>query len=554
MEETWSANNSPKLSDAILAIYKSLPRLEKSLSEIGVLKELIGDLRERLVKKEEEVRGAMAEQATVMEKVLKGSQEDLTALLNHNQSESEAEGIENLSDDDASSDASESQLPGEETVEGQAETERKKEEDEEGAKVYFEENTSSAIALLLRDPLRLAEMEEKLVAEQTVKSLRDALSKRQQSIEKALSKTRGDQDRVCREVEEGEKTLEELGLLIEERRQRLIDCESKKDILIERARALESELSEIGERFSAMNEEINGVSCEESNRLLCSARNAIVSSSPSPSSDSASRSPLLQRYVEGATEARQITAEMAGLDFEMSGLGVEAQCREVDEVRQKLRCAREETVPMLVQETEKMMAETEACEAEARVLDGRVEDLLAAMRWGQSETGGLYRPSVCTAPVMLLLFQQHCRQQVPFKRLKKGEMSECVTAAWLRRCGCIGGGLKEAGYKAVEAREGGYSASELKAGWYSASDLKVAGYSVSELKAGGYRAYELKAAGYSASDLNAAGYSAYQLYAGGYDASELKAVGYSFSELKAAGYSFSELVQSELKVVFLDQR
>jgi hypothetical protein len=315
---------SPKLSDAILALHKSLPRLEKSLSEIGELKELIGDLRERLLKKEEEVRGAMTDHTCVMEKVFGGSQEDLTALLNHKQSESEDEGEGNenlLSDDDASSDASESQLPGEETVEAQAETERKKEEDEECAKVYFEEDTSSAIALLLRDPQKLAEMEETLVAEQTVKSLRDALSKRQQSIEKSLSKTRDGQDRVCREVEEGERALEELGLLIEESRQRLIDCESKKDILIERASALERELAEIGGRFRVSNEEANGVSREESNRLLCSARNAVVSPSSSPSSDSAPRSPLLQKYVGVATQLRQIASEMTDLDSLMSGLG-----------------------------------------------------------------------------------------------------------------------------------------------------------------------------------------------------------------------------------------
>jgi hypothetical protein len=119
---------SPKLSDAILALHKSLPRLERSLSEIGELKELIGDLRERLLKKEEEVRGAMAEHASVMEKVFGGSQEDLTALLKHKQSESEegdenlSDGGKNLSDDDASSDA----------VERQAETEKEEDEECEG--------------------------------------------------------------------------------------------------------------------------------------------------------------------------------------------------------------------------------------------------------------------------------------------------------------------------------------------------------------------------------------------------------------------------------------
>jgi hypothetical protein len=346
MDETPTADKnqreSAKLSEAILALRESLPHLEKSLSEIGELKVLIGDLRERLLKKEEEVRGAIAKHASVMEKVSGGSQKDLTALLNHKQSESksEGEGDENLLSDDDASDG----------VEGQTETERKKEEDEEGAKVYFEEDTSSAIALQLRDPQKLAEMEETLVAEQTVKSLRYALSKRQQSIEKALSKTR---------------------------------------------------------------------------------------------------------------------------DSLRSGLGVEAQCGQVDEVREELRCTREETGPLLVHEAEKMMAEQEACEAEARVLDGRVADLLAAMRWGQSETGGLYRPSVCTAPVMMLLFEQYCRQHVSFKRLKKGEMSECVTAAWLRHCGCTGGGLREAGYDAAEAREGGYTLLELTAAGYDGCALKT---------------------------------------------------------------------------------
>jgi hypothetical protein len=49
------APEPPALQDAILAIHRNLPRLEKSLSEICELKELIGELKERLSKKEQEV-------------------------------------------------------------------------------------------------------------------------------------------------------------------------------------------------------------------------------------------------------------------------------------------------------------------------------------------------------------------------------------------------------------------------------------------------------------------------------------------------------------------
>jgi hypothetical protein len=64
------------------------------------------------------------------------------------------------------------------------------------------------------------------------------------------------------------------------------------------------------------------------------------------------------------------------------------------------------------------------------------EDLIAAMRWAQLESGGLYQPTVSSAPLVLLLFQQYCRQQVSCRPLTKATMGELMTVDRLRRCGC----------------------------------------------------------------------------------------------------------------------
>jgi hypothetical protein len=62
----------------------------------------------------------------------------------------------------------------------------------------------------------------------------------------------------------------------------------------------------------------------------------------------------------------------------------------------------------------------------------RLADLMTAVRWGVSESGGLYQPSESTAALVLLLFQQHCRQQGGFKPLSREDLAslEVLLVVW----------------------------------------------------------------------------------------------------------------------------
>jgi hypothetical protein len=148
----------------------------------------------------------------------------------------------------------------------------------------------------------------------------------------------------------------------------------------------------------------------------------------------------------------------------MWALGVDSEGVRVWKVREKRRYDQEVRVQLLLEAAKKLRKELKECEADERRLETLAEDLMSAMRWAQSESHGLDRASVTTAPVMLLMFQQFCRQEISAQRLKNRELGELfVTADRLRRwCGCTGADLRKAGYNAQEALRGGYSVCELQ--------------------------------------------------------------------------------------------
>jgi hypothetical protein len=276
-------------------------------------------------------------------------------------------------------------------------------------------------------------------------------------------------------------------------------------------------------------------------------------------------SPLLQKYVSVAEELTKSESELQALCARMSDLGVESRRVELSALLEKLRGHRE-SLPLLASDEEKFSRELRECESEIHRLDSTVRgDLVAAMEWGRRESGGLYRPSVCSAPVMLLLFQQFCRQHVPFKAKKKGEMGEAVTVDRLRRFGCTVSGVNQAGYDAGEARAGGFTVSEMGTwigyGGYSSEEIGGAGYSLKEMRDGGsavlmnlgYTFAQLRQAGFTAKDLyqtrratcswlKSSGYTLAQLKAAGLTANELSVGGaYSVTEILGAGYSLQDL-------------
>jgi hypothetical protein len=137
-----------------------MPRLEKSLSEIGELKKMIVKLNERLLAKEEEVKEAISQNSSVLDQVFRGSEVALNELLAHGK---EDQLIENPAGQvDIATDLGEAEKKAE-SVEIEME------------RVYFERDTNSALAQLLSDPVK-AQMEETMAVDLTVKPLRDALA------------------------------------------------------------------------------------------------------------------------------------------------------------------------------------------------------------------------------------------------------------------------------------------------------------------------------------------------------------------------------------------
>jgi hypothetical protein len=98
------------------------------------------------------------------------------------------------------------------------------------------------------------------------------------------------------------------------------------------------------------------------------------------------------------------------------------------------------------------------------------------MKWGKKMTRELYEPHASTAPLMLLLFQQYCRLQVPLNQFNGSEIgdhqSETSTVD-LHRSDTLAG-LNLVGYVAAAARSGlrteGAEEGGISAGGFSPRD------------------------------------------------------------------------------------
>jgi hypothetical protein len=512
-----------KLTKAIYALQTNLPHLELSLSEIG-------ELKQKVLKKERELEEAIAENKAVLEEIYARSQDDFNELLHGDESD-DTDPLEPEDEDEATD-----KRMGRERNDLETEIETE-------TKIYYQGETESAIALLMRAGV----MDEAMVADMILKSSNDDLIKRQAATEEALRVHRIAQDCLRGEIAEDERVLEELQREVEERRQMFRDCEAEKVALSEKAVALETELADLEKKFCELNEQTTGSSVEESHALLQSIRR-----DPQQTN---TRSPILKSFAAVVREFIDSSVQMTELETRMSDPRVEDLCRQEEEAREKLSLDRER-VPSLATEEEKLLRETKACEAEASVLQTTARDLIVAMRWGKWASRGLCEPNPSTAPLLLLLFEQYCRQQVPFKRLDAREMSEAPDLS--RRFDCEGRVCDVGIYIATAARNFGYSAAELRTGGYSIQEIQQAGYSLREMVACGFTVVDLtalgvtidqlKGAGCSAAELKEAACSAGQLKEAGYSAAELKRGGYSIQEIQQAGYSLREMVASGFSV------
>jgi ribosomal protein L13E len=555
------------LRDALLSLHRNLPIMEQHWNEVR-------EMRERLEQKERLMSKTICESKSVLK------------MLAHEILESDAKVVMVRNDKGrkspkAAMDSKPNMLPGGDCQEVDVDHSN----DQKSQWKSESDNLSPDAMMLLVDPkithiaspnaspspirttpTSIAESIT-MVADEVMRESKDSSARRRDVIDSALKRAKADQDRICQEIVDGERELRLLESAMEERRQLIEDCEVEKGLLDEKRMALEKELEDLGSKFCEMNEALLGQSLEESRVFLQSIREETeVDPKKSPSVSVASRSPLLQKYVGVWNELKQSEGEMSGLVTRLVDLGAEdAVTRgQVCELREKLAHNRELNGDLLVSE-EELLREAKECEGESHRLDFDVQahrdDLLAAMRWGVSESGGLYRPTVSTAALVLLLFQQHCRQQVGFKPLSREELGENVTLGRLRRCGCVWSGLKRAGFTASEVRLAGLRLKDLQISDREAKEFHEAGYSLQEMKGGGISASALISFGYTASQLRQAGFTPRELLSSqpsaafnelGYSLQEmkddgvsvaiLKSLGFSASQLNAAGYSLEELI------------
>jgi ribosomal protein L13E len=352
------------------------------------------------------------------------------------------------------------------------------------------------------------------IADLVVTQLRDAATTNLTSVKERFSIAQLERDRVREEMRELVNAV-----------QSCEGVEDEREALVELRCDLEKQLETLEIEFCDCNSD---QSAEESRLILQSLRDD--HSSSYTSSSSCCFSPLLQKYVEVASELAKCVLEMKG---------TEHRNREVLDLREKLRGLGESLVWQEMQ-AKKLMDEMKECESQCERLQTMTGDLVAAMKWGQLESGGLYQPSVSSAPVVLLLFQQYCRQRISFHRSpKKAGLCDFMTADRLRRCGCSAIDLKLAGYAGGELRAGGFSAMELKFGTYSVSEIHEAGYTLDEMREIGISAGELKPI-FSLSKLKALGYSVGELMSGEHFAA------YSVQELVEGGSSVHEMRESEV--------
>jgi hypothetical protein len=532
-------NDLSSLRETILSIYKSLPLMEQHWSEVC-------EMRVRLEQKEQEMSKTISDSKNMLK------------MLAH-----EILGDTFVTSGDAKTRSGKGTNP----KDPKRKRKRAREDDDD--------DDLSSIALMLLADSKIANVNTPpqtpfsttgttiaetlpvpMVADLTMKESKDSLMRRRSYVEDALEKTKADQDRVCQEIAECERNVKLLEGAMEERRQLISDCEVDKGLLDERRSNLRKEFEDLGSKYCEMNEALLGQSFEESRAFLESIRVA-----GDPSSAVNTRSPLLQKYLGVWNEMKQTEEEMEKLLTRVTELGAEDDVarRQVLELNGDL-CVTEE----------ELMREAKDCECEIHRLDMSVrDDLMAALRWGVRESGGLYQPSVSTAPLVLLLFQQYCRQQVGSRALSREKLDEGVTLDRLRRYGCCvwGEGLKRAGYTASEVRSAGFSLKELQlsstadvkelhAAGCSLQEFKDAGTPVVFLRGAGFLFLELIRAGYSLAEsfpyskkqlMQQLGYSLQELKDGGvpvgllYSVKQMKELGFSLQEMKDGGVSPGDL-------------
>jgi ribosomal protein L13E len=378
------------------------------------------------------------------------------------------------------------------------------------------------------------------VADLTIKISKDSLTKKQRAVKETLTSLRQEQDSVCGEIVDTERDVKVLESIIEESKEQFEGLERERLSIFERKVSLEKELEKLALKYCEMNEALLAQSVEESNLILQSIREDLTTKQ-----GQALPSPLLQKYVGVAIDLTRTECEMKELCERMSELGVEDCKHKVLDLREKLRCHRE-AIGALVTNEDKMLkfqGNLQECESQSQGLDATAQgDLVAAMKWGQLESGGLYQPSVSSAPVVLLLFQQYCRQRISFHRSpKKAELCDSMTADRLRRCGCSAIDLKLAGYAGGELRAGGYSIEAVHEAGYSLMEMATSGVSAAGLRLLGYQLLELKACGIPANEMRLAGVSLDEIQRLGYSLEEMKDSGISVSEFRSLGCTIEQL-------------
>jgi hypothetical protein len=516
-------------SEAIFVLHANLPRLEQSLSEIG-------ELKIQVLKKERELEEAIAQNKAALEKVFGSSPEDFQELL---------KGKVNGNMMTSPNDRKEFGKNGEmvpSSFEGRLTT-----DEECTPKVYFQKDTNSPLAIMLARP-----MDETMVADLLIKPKRDELIKQNILIHEELEKNNIEQNRVLREIAEGERVTKELERGISARKKLFHDFGSERPNLIARKRSLETELNHVGAQYCEMNQAVTGISPEESNTILQSIRDDLSSTQ----STDAARSPLLQKFVGVLNELNLIITETTQIDLRITEItsGLQQQSRQLEALNEILK-SNKQTAPLLARDNVKIMNSLNKWESRSSALESTGRDLIVAMKWGKWASRGLYEPNVSTAPLILLLFRQYCRQQVPFERLKKqnttGVPPEIV---FLRPPGAIVAGMNLSEYVAIAAKEIGYNGEDLRAAGYSTNEICAScilcvpyeegnplRYSASQLKQVGYRAGELKRGGYSIEEIHRLGYSLEEMKESGVSPEELRSLRYTANQMKQAGYSPSEL-------------
>jgi hypothetical protein len=478
-ESRVERNIEPSLGEAILSLHATVPLMEKHAVDIW-------DLRERLAMKEQEMNDAISQTKAVLS-LVKNHMLDGTrgGELDHHL-------LKTLVDSDWS----------------EAET---------------------ATQPLGVDMTRR-------VADLSIKQRKESLTLTQRAAEEALVRTREEQNRVAGEIVDSERDMKLLKRAIEVSKGRLEGCFGQHVTLNERRCSLERELTALGLKYCEMNEALLAQSAKESNLILRSIRD-----DPNAQQGLILASPLLRKYVGVATELAKSVSMIQELSVRMNEFREEESNREVLALAEKVSCHRE-TLRSLATVAVQLMSELKECESQCEGLEALKGDLIAAMRWAQLESGGLYQPCASSAPLVLLLFQQSCRQQVSSGLLtpKRGEL---MTVDRLRRYGCSAYHMKATGYSINQLLAGGYSVHDMRATGLSAQDLRFSKITISDLKEAGYTPCDLRLAGYPLISVKAAKYSVHEiLREGAYTLCDIAQCGdLPFYEMKQIGYTARDL-------------